>query len=258
MVPWAALPAVALARASQTAARKQARGKKLTDHGVDCATADLRRVAQAKWYAAGKTIPFHPITTFFALGSGILRAEELLLVTSEGVLVDELARELPIRHAQISDARIDELVRMATGGLEMIVPLVAALVDALGFPAAPGGPPPEDVVVPAADAAPHHDPPVREPLVELDVNVAGRKQSAGDRTWEAHLRQIQAFVADNGKLPRVGESYEGVKFGAWLEHFRRVGGTYQKTLTAARQAQLAAIPGWRFSEEAYAKGRALV
>lgn len=236
MLLWTSLPPDKIAAASVTAAKKHARGSKLGDHGVDCATADLHHVAQVKWYAPGHSITFKTLATFFALGVGILRAEKLTLVMSEGAIVENLAGELPVECVRILDARIDELVWLAAG-----TPL-AENEPIMTFP--------------------HISDPARLPIPArapvTPERAADAKLSNSDLTWESHYCQIRDFVTTHGRIPTIKDNYNGARFGAWLKHYQCVGGTYQKILPLERQEQLMAIPGWWFTPEGYATGRVLV
>jgi hypothetical protein len=254
MVPWASLPAAALARASTTAARKQTRGKKLCDHGVDCATPDLRHVAQAKWWKPGTKVTYRALSTFFTLGSGILRAETLLLVTGEGVAMDELAGEVyNVRHVQITNARIDELVGQAAAQCDEPEPADPALPDDESA----------ENVLPEHAAAPtrrytNANRLTCERAAELLAELLAIAIPASNRTIDAHIDQIRQFAAAHGRQPTLVDIYDGKCFGAWLTHYHRVGGNYQKSLTLVHQLRLASIPGWQFSEEAYSAGRTLL
>jgi len=134
-------------------------------------------------------------------------------------------------------------------------------VDVL--PAAPGGPriaKPQAPPVSELPSKPQGLTVKSEPskTKKAPKTVVTVKLSRSDRLWEDHYAQIVAFVEQNKRIPVVGDFHDGKRFDAWLEHYRRVGGTYRKMLTLPRQQMLAAIPGWEFSEEGYKRGRVLI
>lgn len=83
-----------------------ARGGKLRDFGIDCASADLRHAVQVKWYAPGKTVSVTSIATFFTLAT-LIGAKKLTLVLSKNVKIAKVvANGLPITKYVIDDDRI--------------------------------------------------------------------------------------------------------------------------------------------------------
>lgn len=60
---WECLPPVAFDGCVIPLQRFAARGSKPQDYGIDCASLDLSNVAQAKWYAPGRSISFGAIST---------------------------------------------------------------------------------------------------------------------------------------------------------------------------------------------------
>ena len=93
------------------------------DKGIDSATADLREVSQAKWYEPGGTVCYRAIATFFTLATAV-GAHGRILVSSRDVRLHKLVEDLPtIAHAEISDARIDEICAGALAGAE--APIIA-------------------------------------------------------------------------------------------------------------------------------------
>lgn len=110
--PWSELAPEVFENAAPAIKEFAARGKKPRDYGIDCASLDLRRVAQAKWYKPGSNISWHDISTFFAL-STVVRATDTIIATSEGVKLAKLAAGLPIRHIVITNVRIIEICTSA-------------------------------------------------------------------------------------------------------------------------------------------------
>jgi superfamily II DNA or RNA helicase len=80
------------------------------DYGIDCASADLTTVAQAKWYAPGSKISFRSASTFYAY-SDILEAKTKFLVASEGVEPSSNVRQLPgIFHTSILNGEFADTI----------------------------------------------------------------------------------------------------------------------------------------------------
>ena len=115
------------------------------DKGIDSATADLREVSQAKWYAPGSTVCYTAIATFFTLATAV-GACARTLASSSNVRPHKLIEDLPtIAHIEISDARIDEICAAALAGVAPAALTDDEIIEMLGLA-------PTDVVM--ADAPP--------------------------------------------------------------------------------------------------------
>jgi hypothetical protein len=100
-----------------------ARGGKLRDFGIDCASADLRHAVQVKWYAPGKTVSVTSIATFFTLAT-LIGAKKLTLVLSKNVKIAKVvANGLPITKYVIDDDKIRWICHQALLEPVRIVPI---------------------------------------------------------------------------------------------------------------------------------------
>lgn len=131
LIPWASLPPAAFeaaeARTGARLARYAVRGG-VPDYGVDAASEDLRRVAQAKWYGENSTITWTDIGKFHSMGVAV-GATEMSLVRSEQSRIHSMAASLlgglPVVDRRLPDVRIDEICAQALGDAA-VVPMLSS------------------------------------------------------------------------------------------------------------------------------------
>lgn len=112
LYPWGDLPKEVFESSNEALKQFIGKSKKPRDYGIDCASLDLKKVAQAKWYKPNSNISFQDISTFYTL-STIVGAYEIIIATSADVKLAQLAAGLPIVHVCISDARFMEICTAA-------------------------------------------------------------------------------------------------------------------------------------------------
>jgi hypothetical protein len=112
LYPWADLPKEVFTSSNDALKHFVGKSKKPRDYGIDCASLDLTRVAQAKWYKPNSNISFQDISTFYTL-STIVGANEIIIATSADVKLAQLASGLPIIHICLNDARFIEICSAA-------------------------------------------------------------------------------------------------------------------------------------------------